>query len=154
MTPRPDESGPRPSRRAALRSAVALTAVGGLTSAARADEPARSAARGRINQSVCKWCYPKSSLEDLCIAGKGMGLVGIDLLTAKDFPTLKKHGLVCTMTSTHPLSDGLCDPKYHESSLKAIHEGIESTPRRGGRTLSASRATRAGSTGRPAWTVA
>ena len=131
MTPRPDESGPRTNRRTVLRSAVALTAVGGLTSVARADEPSRSAAKGRINQSVCKWCYQKSSLEELCIAGKGMGLVGIDLLTAKDFPTLKKHGLICTMTSTHPLSDGLCDPKYHESSLKAIHEGIETTAKEG-----------------------
>ncbi|MCP6336030.1 hypothetical protein NL449_28835, partial [Klebsiella pneumoniae] len=40
---------------------------------------------------------------------------------------LKKHGLVCTMTSSHPLADGLCDPKFHDASLKAIHAAVEAT---------------------------
>ena len=30
-----------------------------------------------------------------------MGLVGIDLLGPKDFPTLKKHGLVCALAGSH-----------------------------------------------------
>ena len=55
--------------------------------------------KGRINHSVCKWCYPKVSLEDLCVAGKDMGLTSIDLLLPADFPTLKKHGLTCAMVS-------------------------------------------------------
>src|SRR4051794_23905356 len=117
MTNRPDGTGPRRSRRTALRAAAALTAagvVGGLPAAAPAAQPDQSAAKGRLQQSVCRWCYSKVSLDDLCAAAHRMGLAGIDLLTPADFPTIKRFGLVCTMTSSHPLSNGLCDPKYQD----------------------------------------
>jgi sugar phosphate isomerase/epimerase len=60
---------------------------------------AASGTKGRIHHSACKWCYPKVTLEELCVAGKEMGLTSIDLLTPADFPTLKKHGLTCAMVS-------------------------------------------------------
>ena len=60
---------------------------------------AEASLKGRINHSVCKWCYPKIALEDLCAAGKEMGLQSIELLQPTDFPTLQKHGLTCAMTS-------------------------------------------------------
>jgi len=59
-----------------------------------------SGLKGRIHHSVCKWCYPKTSLEDLCAAGKEMGLTSVELLQPSDYPTLKKHGLACAMTSS------------------------------------------------------
>ena len=62
-------------------------------------EVKRVVKKGRIRQSASRWCYRKLSLEQLCEAGAKMGLKGIDLLRPNDFPTLKKHGLVCTMTS-------------------------------------------------------
>lgn len=52
-----------------------------------------------INHSVCRWCYDKIPLEDLCIAAKEMGLQSIELLMPTDFPTLQKHGLTCAMVS-------------------------------------------------------
>src|SRR5437763_412414 len=110
------------TRRDALKTAAAaLTASAGLATTSNAAETGRLVTKGRLNQSVCKWCYPKISLDEMCSAAQKMGLVGIDLLTPKDFPTLKKYGLVCTMTSSHPLQDGLCDPKFHDASIKAIH---------------------------------
>ena len=39
---------------------------------------AASGVKGRVNHSACKWCYPKVSLDDLCTAGKEMGLTSID----------------------------------------------------------------------------
>jgi hydroxypyruvate isomerase len=61
---------------------------------------AEAAAPGtRINHSVCKWCYGNIPLEDLCIAGKEMGLKSIELLMPTDFPTLRKHGMTCAMIS-------------------------------------------------------
>ena len=85
---------PRPAsdrRRDGSRCAGAVTAE-----AAAAGPPSSSR---RLNQSVCRWCYGKISLDDLCSAAKRMGLVGIDLLGPNDFPTLKKYGLICTMTA-------------------------------------------------------
>jgi hydroxypyruvate isomerase len=136
MTARHDGLSSRHNRRSALRTAFALTAAGAVENLsaraqARGDEPPTSAAKGRLQQSVCRWCYNKIVLEDLCSAGKRMGLVGIDLLAPADFPTLKKHGLICTMTTSHPLSDGLCDPKYRDSCLKAINGAIEATAKEG-----------------------
>ena len=118
--------------------ATAATAVGGLLGevpALAASAERSAASSGRIKQSVCRWCYGKISLEDLCIAAKRMGLVGIDLLGPADFPTLKKHGLICTMTGSHPLSDGLADRKYRDASLKAINAAIEATSQEGWRNV-------------------
>jgi hydroxypyruvate isomerase len=78
--------------------AAVLSAAASLQHRLSAAENAVGAGlKGRINHSVCKWCYPKISLEDLCLAGKGMGLASIELLQPADFPTLKKHGLTCAM---------------------------------------------------------
>jgi hydroxypyruvate isomerase len=93
------------SRRAFL-SATAFAAAALQTRLDAAD--AATGLKGRINHSVCKWCYPKVSLEDLCVAGKAMGLSSIELLGPADFPTLKKHGLSCAMVAnpTAPGPDG------------------------------------------------
>ena len=86
----------RISRRTFLTaSALAAASLSERLSAA----DAAAGGKGRINHSVCKWCYPKVSLEDLCVAGKDMGLTSIDLLLPADFPTLKTHGLTCAMVS-------------------------------------------------------
>lgn len=62
--------------------------------------------KGNIQHSVCKWCYPKISLEDLCKAAKGIGLGSIELLGPEEWPMLAKYGLTCAMT-TAPNIDGL-----------------------------------------------
>ena len=90
------------SRRTFLRTASVAAALGAL--APRLTK-AEAALKGRINHSVCKWCYPKISLEDLSVAGKEMGLQSVELVPPSDFPPLKKHGLACAMT-TFPTIDG------------------------------------------------
>lgn len=35
--------------------------------------------KGRVRHSVCKWCYPKVSLDDLCREGKTFGLTSVEL---------------------------------------------------------------------------
>ncbi|MBI5772401.1 MAG: TIM barrel protein [Verrucomicrobia bacterium] len=93
----------RLSRRSALgqtaAAAALVTATASLHHRLGAADAALGKMKGRVNHSVCKWCYPKISLEDLCKAGKEMGLRSIELLQPADFPTLKQHGLVCAMTS-------------------------------------------------------
>ena len=59
----------RISRRSAVRkmagSAAALTAAASLSHRLTAADAAAGKLKGRVNHSVCKWCYPKVSLEDL-----------------------------------------------------------------------------------------
>ncbi len=103
---------------------------------AESAKSAKSAKLGRLNQSLCKWCYDKNlSLDELCVHAKEMGLVGIDLLGPKDFETLKKHELVCTMVTSHKLTDGLCDPKYWDEALESINASIEAASSAGFRNV-------------------
>ena len=90
-----------------------------------ADAAANAQLKGRINHSVCKWCYPKIDLEPLCNAGKEMGLSSIELLETKDFDTLKKHGLTCAMVSGVPggITSGLNRLENHDKIL-AFYEDV------------------------------
>ena len=85
---------------AAATPLLAKTARGQSTAAA----PAKL--KGNIHHSVCRWCYSKIKLEDLCAAAKDMGLVAIDLLQPNEFATVKKYGLTCSMVF-NPVIDGL-----------------------------------------------
>ena len=89
------------------------------------DKVKKVATKGRINQSVSKWCFGKWSLDQLCEVSKGLGLKAIDLLGPSDFPTLKKHGLVCSMVGTHGLSKGLNRKDQHADCLAKIRDSID-----------------------------
>ncbi|HZF62923.1 MAG TPA: hydroxypyruvate isomerase, partial [Chitinophagaceae bacterium] len=62
------------SRRSVLRNIAASAAAistgaflpGTLHASEIEDSLSELKLKGRINHSVCKWCYPKISLEDLC----------------------------------------------------------------------------------------
>ncbi len=91
---------------------------------------AASGLKGHINHSVCKWCYGKVPLEELCVAGKAMGLQSIELLGPDDWATLKKHGLTCAITS-NPVKDGLGGitkafnrVEHHDTLVAAYEEWI------------------------------
>ena len=120
------------SRRSFLATTVtAAAALGARISAA--DEA--SGMKGHIHHSACKWCYPKVPFEDLCAAGKAMGLTSIDLVEPSDFPTLKKHGLISAMTSFPTIAGpkgekigsiplGFNRPEHHELLVKAYEPFI------------------------------
>jgi len=75
--------------------------------------------KGNINHSVCAWCYPDMSLDELCIAAKQIGITGIDLVGPEDWPTLKKHGLYSPMCNGAEISltEGFNHPQYHAQLL-------------------------------------
>ena len=119
------------SRRAFIRSSslIAAAAVGGSLAqtgyAATADNIERIVKNGRIKQSVSKWCYGKIPLDQFCVIVKKMGMNAVDLLSPNDFPTLKKHGLVCSMINTHNLTKGLNRKENHEACLASIRTAID-----------------------------
>ena len=83
--------------------------------------------KGNINHSVCQWTYSFISLEELCVEVKKMGLGAIDLLSPKEWPTAKKHGLYCSMCYTAgktSLTDGWNNPANHASLIKDYTEAI------------------------------
>lgn len=118
------------SRRTALKTltgtALALPALTNsfARSMTQPEQPAL-VLKGNINHSVCRWCYSKISLDDLCKAAKEMGIKSIDLTGPEEWPTLKKYGLTCAMAqgAGKGINDGFNDPKFHDE-LVASYEAI------------------------------
>src|SRR5690242_9925196 len=107
------------TRRSALTkltsTAAAAAAAASLSQQLTAAESASSALKGHINHSVCKWCYGKLSLDEMCKVAKEIGLVSVELLSVSDFPTLKKFDLKCAMVSGCPggIDNGLNRVENH-----------------------------------------
>lgn len=115
------------TRRSALTALAGTAAVAATnplaTPLAAADAPAPL--KGRIHHSVCKWCYGKISLDDLCKAAKAMGIESIDLLGEKDWPVVKQYGLTCGMCNgPDKIPFGWNRPDHHEKLLAGFGEDI------------------------------
>jgi hydroxypyruvate isomerase len=107
------------NRRSMLKTAGAVPLTGLLNQAHGQTE-------GRIKQSVCRWCYDKMSLDDLCKNAARMGLKGIDLLNHQDWPTVQKYGLVPSMTpGTVSIPVGFNRKENHEKLIRETRENIE-----------------------------
>jgi hydroxypyruvate isomerase len=108
------------SRRALTRRSVLALAAGavGALPVKEADAtqaPPAEPLKGRIKQSVSQWCYGGIPLDTLCANAKAMGLVGIDLLHEGEWPTVAKHGLLCTMAyGIGSIPNGWNDLKSHD----------------------------------------
>jgi hydroxypyruvate isomerase len=106
------------TRRSLLRNTAAIAVAAPM--AAVAAEPS-----GRLKQSVCRWCYSKISLDDLCQAAQRIGLKGIDLINAPDWPTAKKYGLVPSMVQGNGrIPDGFNRLENHDKLVSDLQELI------------------------------
>src|SRR5687768_7951856 len=89
------------SRRNALKKMVmASGAVAGLSVSHRieaAEAVLSTELKGKVNHSVCRWCYNSIPLEDLCKAAKNIGLTSIELTGPDEWPVLKKYGLTSAL---------------------------------------------------------
>ena len=98
---------------------AASGAVAGLSLSGRieAAEAALSAnLKGRVNHSVCRWCYNTIPLEELCQAAKNIGLTSIELTGPDEWPVLKKYGLTSAMPNGAGMGieKGFNNPAYHD----------------------------------------
>lgn len=143
MDPRPLERDARPAftRRDLIAGAAAGAAALGLALAtggprvARATGvpgPARAAAetppapKGKLKQSICRWCHGKLSLDDLARNAAEMGYASIELIGPGDWPVVKKYGLTCAMTSgAGSIARGLNRVENHERCLADFRRNIE-----------------------------
>ncbi len=86
----------------------------------------RAVSRGRLRQSVSRWCYQKIALPDLCRAVAAMGLTAIDLLEAADWPVVREHGLICSMGygGGGSIREGLNNPANHDRIVGNLIEAM------------------------------
>jgi len=99
--------------------------AGGLALAAAAAPRGEAAGAGRLKQSAARWCYNKVPLEDLCRQAAEMGLSGLDLVEPDDWPTIRKYGLVPTVTQGKSrIPDGWNRTESHARLETEIKERI------------------------------
>ena len=92
--------------------------------------PALAARNGRIKQALMRFNFGAGStltFDDMCREAARAGFYGFDLVGPQDWPTLKKHGLVCTMAPAMGVTirDGLIRPALHDAIEKSMHDEIE-----------------------------
>jgi hydroxypyruvate isomerase len=63
--------------------------------------------KGNINHSVCRWCFNDIPLEKLCTESRQIGIKAVDLVHPKDWPVLKKYGLVSSMCNGAEISPAI-----------------------------------------------
>ncbi|MEO5581181.1 MAG: TIM barrel protein, partial [Saprospiraceae bacterium] len=98
------------------------------SSSSKEDQSAemKSKLKNNINHSVCRWCYSKIPLEDLCLAAKKIGLKSIELVGPADWSMLKKHGLHVAMPNGGEigLTKGFNHVEYHAELFQRYSEII------------------------------
>jgi hydroxypyruvate isomerase len=124
---RPAKENPMNEPQLLNRRALLGTAGAGLVAAlaapAHADTPPKI--KGRIKQSVCRWCYGKIQLEKLAEEAKKMGYQSIELLTIDEYKMVKPLGLTCAMLGRVSISDGLNRKEFHDGIVKQLRANIE-----------------------------
>jgi hydroxypyruvate isomerase len=117
----------RMTRRTAI-GAAAAAAAGALavrpTSAS--GQSGKAVVKGRLKQSVSRWCYGKIPMPEFCKAVAAMGLTAIDLLEEKDWSVVRDHGLICSMgyAGGGTIPDGLNVRGNHDAIVKNFEEKI------------------------------
>jgi hydroxypyruvate isomerase len=115
-------------RRAFMQTGIATAAAATITAAAlpgatraaaQEARPAEAPRKGRLRQSVCRWCFGGMTLDQLCDVAKPMGIQAIDLLDEAEWPVVAKHGLVCS-TANGPggITKGWNRREMHEELIK------------------------------------
>ncbi len=119
------------SRRMALKkmvggaaAAIAGTALSHRVSAAEA--VLENDLKGKVNHSVCRWCYSSIPLEDLCKAAKQIGLTSIELTGPEEWPLLKKYDLTSAMPwgAGKGIVEGFNNPALHDELVKSYTDII------------------------------
>ena len=91
---------------------------------AASDKALGPALKGKINHSVCKWCYSKIPLETFAQECQKIGLKSIELLGPEEWPVLKKYGLTCALPNGAGMGieKGFNDPANHDALIKSYEE--------------------------------
>lgn len=130
---------PENSRRDMIKKVAAMafasTSLASLTSRVAAhDKAVDEKLKGKINHSVCAWCY-NIPLDDLCTAAKQIGIGSIDLVDPRDFSILKKHDMITAMVASNGpewgITKGFNTIAHHDQLEEYFKHYIDETAKAG-----------------------
>jgi len=112
---------------AGATAAVAWQASSGALTAAAAEDADWKVKHGRIKQSACLWCFKPLNVEELARAAVSLGIPSVELVPPQDWNVLKKHNLVCAITSSHGFVKGWNHKEHHDYCRESITKALEAT---------------------------
>lgn len=115
------------SRRSVIKAAAATAIFGNTALHGRSAAAAiPGSLNGRINHSVCRWCYPGLPLDELCEAAKAIGISGIDLVGPAEWPILQRYGLTAALShgAGKGITDGFNDLNLHDELVASYEHMI------------------------------
>lgn len=126
-----NSSSNNPSRRNVIKKLAggAAVAFAGASLAHRvsaAEAVIEKGLKGKINHSVCRWCYNEIPLEELCKAANKIGIASIELTGPEEWPLLKKYGLTSAMPwgAGKGITEGFNNLALHDELVKSYEEII------------------------------
>ena len=97
---------------------AAALASRGVAAQPRADEP-KSDAGARLPQSVCRWCFPKHGLTDLCAMARRCNVQSVELLDPEDIERVRESGLQCAIANGPcTITKGLNRLEQHDAIVR------------------------------------
>jgi len=87
----------RVSRRNMLKSTISGVTMASVPSTLWSEQSPPVPRKGRVKQSVSRWCYQQIPLDDLCASAAQMGLKAVDLLNLEEFQVPARYGIICSM---------------------------------------------------------
>jgi hydroxypyruvate isomerase len=113
------------------REAITAAAAGIALAPAVKSVAATTASAGRLNQSVARWCFGSIPTEEFCKTIAEMGVKGVDLLGARDWPIARKYGLTpCMVQGAGGFGRGSAPGKFGPATGwndKSLHDQLEKT---------------------------
>jgi hydroxypyruvate isomerase len=122
-------------KKLASGAAVTVTTAALSNRLIAAENQLEATLKGKINHSVCRWCYGSIPLEELCKSAKKIGLQSIELLSPEEFETVKKYDLTCAMVTGmrdgYGITKGWNRVENHEGLMKLYDYLINETAKAG-----------------------
>jgi hydroxypyruvate isomerase len=82
--------------------------------------------KGRLKQSVARWCFKDIALEDLARESARLGIQGMDLIGPDEWPVVQKHGIRPVMApGGGTIADGLNRKENHAKIERDFRDNIE-----------------------------
>src|SRR5215208_2206642 len=88
------------SRRDFIQSTAAILAAGrarAMGMARDTDSERHVVETAAFKHSVCRWCYPKFTVDELARTARELGLDSVELLEPDEWAVARRHGLACAM---------------------------------------------------------
>jgi len=116
-----------------LKSTLSGVTMASVPSTLWSEQNAPVPRKGRVKQSVSRWCYQEIPLDELCASAAQMGLQAVDLLNVEEFHVPVRYGLICSMgyAGGGEIASAMNRPENHAKIEEAFRKNIPLAARAG-----------------------